>query len=228
MTQGTRVSCNLLHDNGPREDLYVEVNHGPFLVDNNIFLSGTPLLDMSEGGAYVHNLIVGKVVHRPVLNRKTPYHKAHTTEIAGIVNIKGGDSRFYNNVFAVRADLSGYDKAVHPMAMAGNIYAKGSKESKYDIEALRIPDFDLAPKLVRKPDGWYLDVSLDPAWKEGENRKLITTELLGKAVIPNLPFVQPDGSPLQIDTDYFGNKRNKKNPFPGPFEIFKSGTIRVW
>ncbi|MHC4889976.1 MAG: DUF1565 domain-containing protein, partial [Planctomycetota bacterium] len=32
MTQGTRVTRNLLHDNGPSEDLFVEVNHGPFLV----------------------------------------------------------------------------------------------------------------------------------------------------------------------------------------------------
>ena len=37
MTQGTRVTGNLLHDNS--QDLFVEVNHGPFLVDNNIFLS---------------------------------------------------------------------------------------------------------------------------------------------------------------------------------------------
>ena len=38
MAQGTRVSGNLFHDN-PSEDLFVEVDHGPFLVDNNLFLS---------------------------------------------------------------------------------------------------------------------------------------------------------------------------------------------
>ena len=38
MAQGTRVSGNLFHDN-QSEDLFVEVDHGPFLVDNNIFLS---------------------------------------------------------------------------------------------------------------------------------------------------------------------------------------------
>ena len=40
MAQGTRVSRNLFHDN-PSQDLFVEVDHGPFLVDNNIFLSPT-------------------------------------------------------------------------------------------------------------------------------------------------------------------------------------------
>jgi hypothetical protein len=64
MAQGTRVSANLFHDN-QAEDLFVEVDHGPFLVDNNIFLSRTALLDMSEGGAYVHNLFTGKITNRP-------------------------------------------------------------------------------------------------------------------------------------------------------------------
>ncbi len=43
MSQGTHVTGNLLHDNESREDLFVEVNHGPFLVDNNLFLSGNGL-----------------------------------------------------------------------------------------------------------------------------------------------------------------------------------------
>ena len=50
MAQGVQVSGNLFHDN-LSEDVFVEVNHGPFLVDNNLLLSKTSLLDMSEGGA---------------------------------------------------------------------------------------------------------------------------------------------------------------------------------
>ena len=42
MAQGTRVSGNLFHDN-LEPDLYTEVDHGPFLVDNNVFLSNTAL-----------------------------------------------------------------------------------------------------------------------------------------------------------------------------------------
>ena len=97
MAQGTRVTQNLFHDNAG-EDLFVEVNHGPFLVDNNLFLSATNLLDMSEGGAYAHNLLVGAIISRPELRRSTPYHPAHSTKVAGLVNIQGGDNRFYNNI----------------------------------------------------------------------------------------------------------------------------------
>ena len=58
----------------------------------------------------------------------------------------------------------------------------------------------------------------------------MTTALLGKAVVPNLPFEQPDGAPLCIAADYFGKKRNKDNPFPGPFEKPGQGPVdlKVW
>ena len=58
----------------------------------------------------------------------------------------------------------------------------------------------------------------------------VTTALLGKANIPNLSFDNPDGTPLRIDTDYFGRNRDVGKPFPGPFENIESGpqTIKVW
>jgi alpha-N-arabinofuranosidase len=34
MAQGTRVTENLLHNN--TRDIFVEVNHGPLLIDNNL------------------------------------------------------------------------------------------------------------------------------------------------------------------------------------------------
>jgi alpha-N-arabinofuranosidase len=35
---------------------------------------------------------------------------------------------------------------------------------------------------------------------------------------------------MHLSTDYFGNKRNAANPFPGPFEIPAGGKLRlkVW
>lgn len=58
----------------------------------------------------------------------------------------------------------------------------------------------------------------------------MTTDLLGKAAISDLPFENPDGTPLSIGTDYFGKKRNADDPFPGPFEIEHGGRLRekVW
>ena len=98
--QGTRISGNLLYKN--TLDLMSEVNHGPYMVDNNIMLSPEGLLDYSQGLAFVHNLVTGKTVHKDVMNRYTPYHYPHSTQLAGTSTITGGDDRFYNNIFAIQ------------------------------------------------------------------------------------------------------------------------------
>ena len=124
-TQGTRVSCNLFHDNclsrdyllkeenkdglGLGEDLWIEIAHGPVLVDNNIMLSERAVKLPTQGVAFVHNLFYGAItaVGRGVKNgtvkydstRYTPIHMPHRTEITGFMSILHGDVRFYNNVF---------------------------------------------------------------------------------------------------------------------------------
>jgi len=230
MAQGTRVTRNLLHDNQPREDLFVEVNHGPFLVEHNLFLSPISLSDMSEGGAFVHNLFAGRIVHRPELRRETPFHKAHTTEVAGRRKIEGGDDRFYNNIFVGYDGLAAYDKAALPVRMSGNIFLKGAKSSKHEQNPLVRSQFDPGIKLVEKKDSVILHITLDKTWSEKQSRQLVTTELLGRAKIPNLPYVLPNDSPYRIDTDWYGKKRNSANPFPGPFERPEGGrqSLAVW
>jgi hypothetical protein len=86
-----------------------------------------------------------------------------------------------------------------------------------------------AVQLLEKPDGLYLAITLDTAWSQPP-RQVVTTERLGKAKTPNLPYEQPDGSPYRIDTEYFGNRRNPAHPFPGPFELSADGRqeLKLW
>lgn len=226
MTQGTRVTQNLLHDNGPSEDLFVEVNHGPFLVDNNILLSRTSLLVNSQGGAYVHNLFNGRVRVIVGERRLTPHLKEHGTEVAGLAPNPSGDERFYNNIFA-NGGLAEYDRVKLPVFMDGNVSLKGAKPSKHETTSIVQPETDPAIKLVEEDDGIFLQMNLDKAWSNKQPRKMVTTELLGKAKIPDLPYIQPDGSPYRIDTNYFGKSRDTNNPFPGPFIKPEIQNIRV-
>jgi alpha-L-arabinofuranosidase len=230
MAQGARVAGNFFHDNRSL-DLFVEVDHGPFLVDNNIFLSPDSLLDRtSQGGAYVHNLFTGSMNIGSLDERMTPYHKAHSTEIAGLHNNPCGDDRYYNNVFVEKGDLSRYDTADLPVWMDGNVFLKGARPSKHEKNPLVTPECDPAIKLVEKADGFYLELVLDKSWIGEQTHKLATSDLLGKAAIPNLPYEQPDGTPILINTDYFGKKRNESNPTPGPFETPGRGDfkLKVW
>ncbi len=96
--QGTRISRNVFFDN-LSEDYFVEVCHGPYMVDHNLFLSRMNFRNMSQGGAFVHNLFAGRFVVRSEITRTTPYHFPHETAMAGYSNITGGDDRYYNNIF---------------------------------------------------------------------------------------------------------------------------------
>lgn len=111
--QGTRLSQNLLHDNQRPEfatqlkggmmcqDIFVEVGHGPTLIDNNILLSDVSLRIATEGVAMVHNIICGAFtcVGGGTGPRYTPYHMPHRTEVMGFMTVLHGDDRFYNNIF---------------------------------------------------------------------------------------------------------------------------------
>ena len=240
MAQGTRISGNLFHDNatetdlskevisGGQQDMFVEVNHGPFLVDNNLFLSAYSVNLRSQGGAYVHNLFAGALRIIPFDSRMTPIHKAHSTEVASLHNNPCGDDRYYHNVFVQRGDLSAYDAAKVPVAMAGNLFLKGAKPSKHEAAPLVKPDVDPALKLVEKVDGLYLEMTVDPVWNAAGDRKPVTTELLGVTHISGCAYENPDGSPLKIDRDYSGNPRIAATPAAGPFDSPATGTIKVW
>lgn len=59
---------------------------------------------------------------------------------------------------------------------------------------------------------------------------MVTSELLGKPKTVALPYENPDGSPVKINTDYFGKSRDMNNPTPGPFEKPGKGelVLKVW
>jgi len=225
MAQGARVSRNLFHDNDA--DVFVEVDHGPFLFDNNLFLSSVSLRDNSQGGAYAHNLFAGTVKVYPFDSRQTPFLEAHSTELAGLHDNPHGDDRFYNNVFVQRADLSVYDDATLPMWMDGNVFLDGAKPSKFDGHAAVALDFDPRLQLAATPGGLDLEMRFDKKWIDQQARKPVTTALLGRAQISDMPYEQPDGALIRIDKDYLGKSRNEPNPTPGPFERPGTGDLRL-
>ncbi|WP_029150574.1 right-handed parallel beta-helix repeat-containing protein [Microbacterium indicum] len=96
-TQGTRITRNALYANS--RDLFVEVSHGPYVADHNLFASRASLEVFSQGGAFLNNLVAGTVAVEPVVERPTPYHRPHSTQVAGYAAILGGDDRWIGNLF---------------------------------------------------------------------------------------------------------------------------------
>jgi len=233
MTQGTRVSRNLLYNNST-DDVFVEVSHGPYMLDNNIFGSALNLNDMSQGGAFVHNLFAGAILVRPEKGRYTPYHLPHQTDVAGLSIILNGDNRFYNNLLMpVFPDekrsygLAGYNNAGYPSFAAGNVYLNHALPFENEEHQLVLSDFDPTFKIDDKGREVYISFSLKEV--TGFKTERVTTDRLSKTKLPKQSYEQPDGNPIVIDTDYLGRSRSE-HPSPGPFEQIKDGEMRwrVW
>jgi len=234
MAQGTRVSGNLFYENDI-EDLFMEVNHGPFLVDNNIFGSPLNLRDQSQGGAYLHNLFAGKILNYAELGRYTPYFLPHSTDVAGFSIIPGGDNRFLNNLFAPvkQADedkitgkygLAEYQKAKYQMFVEGNVYFGQNLSFEGEKINLVLPDFD--PEVKIEDNGKEVYISFAVKGLNNLQTGTVTTERLGKAKLPKQVYEHPCGNPITISTDYLGVKRTE-HPTPGPFELTKEGKTRL-
>ena len=149
--QGARISQNLMHDNTRPDgieqargamfstDIFIEVGHGPTLIDNNILLSPVSITIPSEGIACVHNLILGgfslinsgvdSIVNGQREPRYTPYHIRHRTEVAGFMTILHGDDRIYNNLFV----------------QAYKVSDKTKKPSDADYQVVGTAPFDIFP-----------------------------------------------------------------------------------
>jgi hypothetical protein len=290
--QGTRVSCNLFHDNtlpvlpddpdesaftGMGEDVFIEVSHGPTLLDNNLFLSDRAVKIAAQGVALVNNIVAGGLVSIGIgtdngsktlkSQRYTPYHVPHRTEIAGFMTILHGDDRFYNNIFiqqpmrpAMKANMektrenpnewddcnleagtwqfSGYPLPeewnreftgycgmgsepsdryyMHlPVWTGGNVFFNGAKPSSKEQDYTEDKEHTVSISVEEHEDGWYLKSDLYEVMCAKTDR-IISTDVLGMAFEPEEKFEDPDGTPIILDKDYFGNKRGS-DMYAGPF-----------
>jgi alpha-N-arabinofuranosidase len=251
MTQGTRVTQNLCYDNF-KDDMKLEVNHGPCMLDNNIFLSNF-FENVSQGMAFAHNFFMGEFIVRLDTRRATPYFEAHTTEKIDDHKIDLGDAHFHNNIFVGEGPMGPapstydltklsqanglrvigyglwmYDSIPVAPGTGGNLYCYGAQPFNKEKNEF-IQEEDPAVRIVEEEDGVCLYITIGEYVKKGKTR-LVTGKLLGKSEVTQTPYLNYDGSPLVIDMDYFGNKRDLNNPTPGPFENLKEGEniLKVW
>ncbi len=235
MTQGSRVTQNLLCEN-TTDDIHVEVNHGPFVIDNNICLSRIGIYVFSGGGAYVNNMLSGMMRHF-FDGRYTPYHFAHSTRIKGISTCLD-DNQYYNNLFATtnpqneQPNLETY--GLHylngkkgPFA-DGNAYLGKSRPWNMEKNFFHKPDFDAGVRLSEEGGAVYLSFNL-PEDFGGCAANTVSTGMFSVPMVSEEPFEDAEGREIVFDEDYFGARR-KSSAIPGPIDSAKPGAnrIKVW
>lgn len=134
--QGTRVSSNVFYKNV--RDIMIEVTHGPCIVDNNVFASDYCFDNVAQGTAMINNIFNGATRRVQVLDRATPYHYAHSTDIQGVTFVFGGDDRLYNNIFTGKAPLINKDSYLGT--------------AHYDGHTVTLEDYSAHVKAIRPDD----------------------------------------------------------------------------
>ncbi|HHW71130.1 MAG TPA: hypothetical protein GX392_07350 [Clostridiales bacterium] len=247
--QGTRVSKNLFYDNN--RDLFVEVSHGPYVIDHNILASEYALDNMAQGGAYINNLIAGKMHQRKELNRSTQYHLPHSTKVSGFAFVYGGDDRFYNNIFIGKEGLEGvgtshyknhttsleeYIEKVHerhgdveqPVYINNNAYLNGAEPFEKEKDKLVDKKFDPNFKIIDKGEEVFISCKLPDSFENilGEIHSTLTLE---RVRIVDAEFETPNGCDLILDTDFLDKQKSEKSSL-GPITLLKKGEnyIKIW
>lgn len=217
MAQGTQVIGNFMHDN--MRDLFVEVNHGPIMIINNIMLSGLGILSNSRGVLAAHNIMLGalQVWHD---DRTTPYLKPHSTELVEMHRICSvGDTHLVNNIFGQAVNLAECDKATteQPCTAKNNVWIGATKSGAHLGEPTHW--------LEEQAGAWQFTTETQAQWLASFDQ--VATADFGKAVVPQQEYTNPDGSSFLVDQDYFGNPRGPQVS-PGPFEPLAPGLTQVW
>lgn len=254
--QGVRVTKNVYHRNN--RDFMIEVTHGPYVVDHNIFTSDYTFDNAAQGGAYAYNLCGGFTNAYPVLNRATPYHFPHSTEILGTALVYGGDDRWYQNIFAGGAEegrqygTALYDGAPssmqeyrdrilsHPYgdvevyeAVRQPVYIDGNAYFKgakpFEQEKNAfLSEEKLVYEIDETEDGVYLDIELPEEMLQIKTEQ-ITAKLFGMPRITEAEFENPDGTPVCLDEDITGVQHGIC-PIAGPVQSLQAGRnrIQIW
>lgn len=248
--QGTRITKNVLADN--LRDLLFEVNHGPFLVDDNLLLSDEAINEFSQGGAFVNNLIAGTSAIQSVLNRTTPYHVPHSTQIKGYACVYGGDDRYFNNLFIrqvkgasvgthiyngsltsmkqfvsqveqrLPGDVELFETVRQPAYINYNAYFGGA--TAFNMEETNLIEEKWQTKLALKRVKNQVILTIDlPVDLIQFETPIQETSSLGEVRLAGAKFDNPDGTPIRLNHDFFNKKIDGDTRLAGPFTELKSG-----
>ena len=219
--QGTRISGNVIY-NTEAATVFLEMNHGPILVDNNI-LVGQPVRSNSEATVFAHNLFVDcGYDYSPDTGRRSEYYTPHTTKGVGRKTGTAQDDKWFNNIF-VRGGLDRV-KTASGYVSDGNVFLEGAKKSSFGDENSVVDSYVTAFTIEDQPLGTTITFSMNEAPFRAKGPR-VNAELVG--VFPTVGQTIEDryGNPIEVKTDF--NGKTYSRPVAGPLADLNQGDNTV-
>ena len=221
--QGIRITGNVIY-NTEAATVFLEMNHGPILVDNNVLI-GQPIRSNSEATVFAHNLFVDcGYEYSPDTERRSEYYKPHTTKAAGRKSGTAQDDKWFNNIF-VRWGLDQV-KTAPGYASDYNVFLEGAKKSSFGDENSVVDPYATGLAVKDHPLRVAITFSMNDAPFHVKGPR-VNAELVG--VFPTVAQTIEDryGNPIEVNADI--NEKKHTQPIAGPLADLKKGinTI-VW
>ena len=211
--QGNRITGNVFYEID-HTALEFEMDHGPNLVDNNIFLGS--LADIADNSIYVHNLFLGQGLGVNGGDGRMPYWFApHTFTRAGTSLLMTVDNKYFNNIHA-GGGTGGVPMRPGFASDYSVYYGGASKTSWADSHSLS-SSFAPGVSVSSLPNGVTVTWKTDSAPTDVAC-PLITRDFIGPGSITKQGIENHDGTPITVDRDILGNARSATRPTAGPLE----------
>lgn len=234
-SQNARVTGNVICDfSTSGEGLKLEVNLGPLIVDNNVIIR-SKVMEEGDGTIFVHNLFYKCSFHFSASpKRLVPYYKPHSTQKAASAGPNLRHQRIHNNIIIGGSGFAGNGLIRRNADASGflvnnNVYLAGAgKFPKQDKDSVVDPaTTDAEVRIGDKSVTLRLNV---PSALFKATYPYITSKLIGKVPRVDMFMENPDGTPLDITSDFHGKPINSAKVLPGPFQNIKQGknTLALW
>jgi len=219
--QGIRITGNVIY-NTEAATVFLEMNHGPILLDNNI-LVGQSIRSNSEATVFAHNLLVDcGYDYSADTGRRSEYYTPHTTKVAGRKTGTAQDDKWFNNIF-VRQGLDRV-KTASGYVSDFNVFLEGAKKSSFGDENSvvdpYVTEFTTKDHPLRTTITFFIN---DTPFRVRGPR--VNAGLVG--VFPAVGQTIEDryGNPIEVDTDFNGKKYPR--PIAGPLADLEQGENTV-
>ncbi|MBP7403140.1 MAG: hypothetical protein KBA30_11040, partial [Clostridia bacterium] len=125
-----------------------------------------------------------------------------------------------------RMQVDEYAEERLPRACGSNLYLNVARPYRKESGSLACPEVKPRVEVITEADGVYL--LCDLGGRAGAVETVaVTTDRLGTAFEPELPYENPDGTPLCVECDFFGNPRPAGRMTAGPLQDPENGGQRI-
>lgn len=216
--QGMRISRNIIYDTETAA-IFLEMNHGPILVDNNILIGKRGISSNSEATVLANNLLVDcNFAYSTDIKRQSQYYTPHTTIVLGRKAVILREEKWYNNIFIKTGpdnvkEGEGYESDF-------NVFLEGAKKTSFGDKHSLLDSFETNFRKEDQDMGVTIIFSANKSLIDAK-ASLVNGKLAGVFTTTGQSIEDRFGKPIQVDTDFNGLEFNPIRV--GPLANLKKG-----